>query len=76
MIWMYIENVPTEKIANHSLYTFWFVLPTLPVFLVTPWLLSRGFNFWVVLGIGIIITALFFLLTHFFAKFFDLSLLG
>jgi hypothetical protein len=34
MIWLYLEGQPAEKISNHALYTFWYVLPTLPMFLV------------------------------------------
>ncbi|CAM5308945.1 hypothetical protein SSTU70S_06303 [Stutzerimonas stutzeri] len=33
LIWLYIERQPSEKIANHAWYTFWYVLPTLPMFL-------------------------------------------
>ncbi|MGE5523179.1 MAG: DUF3147 family protein [Rhodospirillaceae bacterium] len=46
MIWLYVENQGTEKIANHAYYTFWYVLPTLPMFLLMPWLLHRGTGFW------------------------------
>ena len=36
----------TEKLAAHSTGVFWFVLPSLPMFLVFPWLLRRGLSFW------------------------------
>ena len=39
MIWLYIENQSIEKIANHAYYTFWYVIPTLPMFLIIPYLL-------------------------------------
>lgn len=45
LIWLYIENQPPAKIANHAWYTFWYVVPTLPMFLVFPWLMPR-FGFW------------------------------
>ena len=45
LIWLYVEHQPTEKIANHAWYTFWYVLPTLPMFLLFPWLLPR-LGFW------------------------------
>ena len=45
LTWLYLENQPTAKIANHALYTFWYVIPTLPMFLVFPWLLQRV-GFW------------------------------
>lgn len=34
MIWLHREKQPTEKIANHAYYTFWYVLPTMPMFLL------------------------------------------
>ena len=41
LIWLYVENQSTEKIANHAWYTFWYVVPTLPMFLFFPMLLNR-----------------------------------
>lgn len=45
LIWLYVEHQPAEKIANHARYTFWYVIPTLPMFLAFPPLLSR-IGFW------------------------------
>ena len=45
LIWLYVENQPQEKLANHAWYTFWYVLPTLPMFLAFPVLLPR-WGFW------------------------------
>lgn len=45
LIWLYVDKQPVEKIANHARYTFWYVLPTLPMFLAFPWLLPR-LGFW------------------------------
>ena len=45
LVWLYIENQPQARIANHAWYTFWYVVPTLPMFLAFPWLLQRlGFR--------------------------------
>lgn len=41
LIWLAIEGQPSERLGNHAWYTFWYVLPTLPMFLVFPWLLPR-----------------------------------
>jgi uncharacterized membrane protein (GlpM family) len=38
LIWLFMENQSSEKIANHAWYTFWYVVPTLPMFLAFPWL--------------------------------------
>ena len=45
LIWLYAEKQSTEKIANHAWYTFWYVLPTMPMFLAFPYLLPR-LGFW------------------------------
>jgi hypothetical protein len=59
LTWLYIEKQPAEKIANHAWYTFWYVVPTLPMFLLFPWLFTR-FGFWSALGLSAIITILCF----------------
>ncbi len=59
LIWLYVEKQPTEKLANHAWYTFWYVLPTLSMFLAFPWLLAR-FGFWPALLASALITVLCF----------------
>lgn len=59
LVWLYIEKQPPEKIANHAWYTFWYVVPTLPMFLVFPALLPR-LGFWPTLLAGVIVTAVCF----------------
>lgn len=55
LIWLQVENQSQEKIANHAWYTFWYVVPTLPMFLVFPALLPR-IGFWLTLLACIIVT--------------------
>ncbi len=55
LIWLYLENQSPEKIANHARYTFWYVLPTLPMFLAFPLLLPR-LGFWLALLTSAVIT--------------------
>lgn len=45
LIWLYLERQPEEKLASHVWFTFWYVLPTLSMFLAFPVLLMR-FGFW------------------------------
>ena len=59
LIWLYVEDQPVEKIANHAYYTFWYVLPTLPMFLVFPMLLNR-IGFWPTLAACAVITVVLF----------------
>lgn len=61
LIWLYVEKQPMEKIANHAWYTFWYVVPTLPMFLAFPWLLPR-LGFWPTLMASVLITLVSFVL--------------
>lgn len=61
LTWLYIEKQPAEKITNHAWYTFWYVVPTLPMFLAFPRLFAR-FGFWPALGLSAIITIVCFAL--------------
>lgn len=57
LIWLYVEDQPQQKIANHAWYTFWYVVPTLPMFLLFPTLLPR-IGFWPTLLASIVVTGL------------------
>lgn len=74
LIWLYVENQSTEKIANHAWYTFWYVVPTLPMFLAFPWLLPR-IGFWPTLAASILITVISFGIFSLLVKRFGIELL-
>ncbi len=38
LIWLHLEHQEPARISAHAWYTFWYVLPTLPMFLAFPWL--------------------------------------
>ncbi len=59
LIWMQVERQPESKIANHAWYTFWYVIPTLPMFLAFPALLPR-IGFWPTLLACVVITVVCF----------------
>jgi hypothetical protein len=61
LTWLYFENQSDEKIANHAYYTFWYAIPTLPMFLLFPHLLHR-IGFWLTIGACIGITVTCFIL--------------
>lgn len=73
MIWMNFEKAPKEKIATHSSYTFWYVLPSLPLFLIFPLLLKR-LSFWPALGLSAVCCIVLFLITGFILKRFGIAL--
>jgi len=41
IIWLYVEKQDKQAVANLSMGVFWFVLPTLPFFLILPLLLKH-----------------------------------
>lgn len=74
MIWLYLETKDAPKIAEYARYTFWFVLPSLPMFLLLPALLMHGVNFWLSLVACAALTFVCFWLTALLAQKFGLSL--
>ncbi|MEI1310106.1 DUF3147 family protein, partial [Leptospira venezuelensis] len=55
LLWLQFEKTDPEKISNHAYYTFWFVIPTLPMFIIFPKLYS-ALGFWSALGSCILLT--------------------
>ena len=74
LTWLYIENQTEEKIANHAYYTFWYVIPTLPMFLLFPYLLPR-LGFWITIGACVVITVICFGLFALLMKGFGINFL-
>ncbi|PKH25315.1 hypothetical protein CIG19_05625 [Enterobacterales bacterium CwR94] len=60
LIWMKIEGQTQAKIASHAWYTFWYVVPTLPMFLSFPFLYQR-WGFWPALLASCVMTVVIFL---------------
>ena len=75
MIWLYLEKQGSQKIGTHAYYTFWYVVPTLPMFLIMPWLMAKGINFWVSLVICVLVTSGCFILTVLLARRFGINLI-
>jgi hypothetical protein len=63
MVWMHNGGQSSQRIANHAEGTFWFVLPTLPMFLILPWMLRNGWGFWAALVANCVLTIGFFWVT-------------
>lgn len=63
-----------EKLASHSTGVFWFVIPSLPMFLIFPMLLRKGLSFWTSLGICCVITMVLYAVTASVLKRFGISL--
>lgn len=52
MIWLWRDTHDTARLAAHAEATFWYVLPSLPLFLIVPALLRQGLPFWAALAMG------------------------
>jgi hypothetical protein len=60
MIWLWRDRPDVENMAVHAQATFWYVLPSLPMFLVIPALLRNGVTFWLALLAGCALTILLY----------------
>lgn len=58
-IWLFVEKQPDSKIANHAYYTFWYVIPTLPMLLLFPYMLPK-LGFWLTLLASCLFTIVVF----------------
>jgi hypothetical protein len=56
ILWLWRETSDADRIANYSQATFWFVLPSLPMFLAFPALLRHGVGFWAALALSCVLT--------------------
>ena len=56
MIWLWRDTSDAVRMAAHAEATFWFVLPSLPMFLLIPFMLRGGFSFWFSLLAGCVLT--------------------
>lgn len=63
MLWLWHDTHDTVRMANHVEATFWYVLPSLPMFLIMPAMLRHGVNFWLSLLTACAITVVLYLLT-------------
>jgi hypothetical protein len=60
MIWLWRDTQDPVRLADHAGATFWYVLPSLPMFLLLPMLLKRGVAFWPALAAGCALTCLLY----------------
>lgn len=56
ILWLWRDTADVERVAAHAESTFWFVIPSLPLFLMFPAMLRHGVGFWLALGIACVAT--------------------
>lgn len=70
VIWLWNDTGDTVRVADHLEATFYYVLPSLPMFLVMPALLRADYAFWPSLGLSVLLTiALYSLVVFVTARF-------
>ena len=55
-IWLWRDTGDAARIAELSRSTFWFFLPSMPMFLAFPAMLRAGLGFWAALGLACLLT--------------------
>lgn len=63
MIWLWRDTHDPVRLADHAVATLWYVIPSLPIFVLMPVLLRAGFGFWTALLAGCALTVLLYLIT-------------
>jgi hypothetical protein len=63
MIWLWRDTGDSARLADHAQATLWYVLPSLPMFLLIPLMLRAGHGFWIILAAGCLLTVTLYLLT-------------
>ena len=63
ILWLWRDTGDTARIADHAEATFWYVLPSLPMFLAFPYMLRAGIGFWIALLAACALTVVLYFLT-------------
>lgn len=63
MIWLWRDTGDPKLVADYVYSAFWYFLPSIPMFLLIPWMLRSGYGFWPTLSAGIALIFILYLLT-------------
>ena len=74
MIWLWRDTGDAQRLADHSMATMFYVIPSLPMFALIPVMLRSGFGFWSSLLAGCVLTVLLYLALVLIAARFGLRL--
>lgn len=74
VIWLWRDTQDTARIVSQMEATFWYVLPSLPMFLVVPAMLRGGIGFWPSLIAGCVLTSALYLVTAWILSRFGIQL--
>jgi hypothetical protein len=74
ILWLWRDTGDGEKVAQLTQGTFWFLLPSMPMFLILPAMLRAGVGFWVAFVAVVAMTAGLYLAMFWLAPRFGLKL--
>lgn len=70
MVWLYIDTKDVTKVSELASNVFWLVIPSLAFFISLPLLLKRGLDFYLSMGLSMLLTAgCYFLLIKILLRF-------
>jgi hypothetical protein len=56
IVWLWRDTSDPQRVADQAISTFWFVLPSLPLFLILPLLIRAGWGFWPAILLSCVVT--------------------
>ncbi|MDP6333955.1 MAG: DUF3147 family protein [Candidatus Poseidoniaceae archaeon] len=68
MIWLYNDSKDASKVADYADSILWLVIPSLLLFIITPYLLRKDWSFEAAMGVGILATIIAYLIGVYFAS--------
>ena len=75
MTWLYFETKDVSKLAEYARYTFWYVLPGLPAFLLFDYLLRQDQKMSIAVSAALACAGLCFAITVLIARKYGIELL-
>ncbi len=74
ILWLWRDTGDIERIASHAESTFWYVLPSLPMFLALPAMLRADIGFWPSIAASCILTIALYFVTAWILSRFSINL--
>ena len=60
MLWLYGETRDPERVAALAMSTFWFFLPSMPMFLIISLMIRNGWSFVVTMAVAVVVTMILY----------------
>lgn len=74
MVWLWRDTADPQRLADHATGTLWFLAPSVPMFLLIPYLLKQGWGFYPALAASCLLTVALYALMVWIGPRFGLKL--